>query len=70
MGRARSFLSAYERHRDLGDEERRLLPWYIRECWLGCRIRAMRKVPDGRRLEVLTFGMEPILDRWGELDAL
>ena len=68
--RARAFLSTYERHHRLCDEERRLLPWYVKECWLGCRIRAMRKVPDERKLDILTFGMEPILDWWGELDGL
>ncbi len=47
-----------------------MLPQYVHECWLGCRIRAMRKVPDGRKLEVLTFGMGPILDWWGALDEL
>ncbi len=70
VGRARAFLAAYERHHRLCDEEHRLLPWYVRECWLGCRIRAMRKVPEEQKLKILTSGMEPILDWWGELGEL
>jgi Ser/Thr protein kinase RdoA (MazF antagonist) len=68
--RAHSFLDAYARHHPLSTDERSLLPWYVRECWLCCRIRAMRKVADDRKLEILTFGMDPILQGWGRLDEL
>ena len=69
-GRARRFLHAYERHCPLSDREWAVLPWAIRECWLGCRIRAMRKVPPSQRLEILTFGMDGILAGWDLLDGL
>ncbi|MCZ7645110.1 MAG: phosphotransferase [Planctomycetota bacterium] len=68
--RARIFLEAYAARHAFTPEERALLPWYLRETFLSCRIRAMRKVPDERKLEILTFGMGPLLERWAELDEL
>ena len=71
LRRAKLFLDAYEGAGGaLSEVERKLLPWYVRECWLCCRIRAMRKVAEGEKLRILTFGMVPTLDHWGELDKL
>jgi len=67
---ARTFLAAYEQHHPFTDLEREMLPWYVREVWLCCRIRAMRKVPDADKLRILTFGMEPLLDCWDQLTDL
>jgi len=64
LERAALFLGTYEARRPLTSEERGLLPWFVRETWLSHRVRGMRKVPDGEKLELLTRGMGPILDRW------
>lgn len=62
LERARCFLDAYTRRLALTPDERAFLPWFIAETALSMRVRAMRKVPDERRLEMLTFGMAPVLD--------
>lgn len=38
------------------------LPAMIAETWFCCRIRAMRKVPDEKKLEILADDLEPTLD--------
>ncbi len=58
----RTFLNAYAEEVQLTEDERRLLPAMIAETWLCCRIRAMRKVPDEEKLEILTDGIAPTLD--------
>jgi len=71
MRRASLFLAAYQDAAGpFNDLECRLLPAYVKECWLCCRIRAMRKVDDTDKLRILTFGMAPILDAWDTLDGL
>ena len=67
--RAQVFLEAYLKHQALTSNERALLRAYLCETWLSCRIRAMRKVEPQRRLEILTFGMARLLDRWDEFDV-
>lgn len=68
--RARTFLDAYSQHHHLTGNERAMLPWYVRETWLSCRIRAMRKVPPEQRINILTFGMNKIFEQWKRLDEL
>jgi Ser/Thr protein kinase RdoA (MazF antagonist) len=69
--RARVFLDAYALHHAFTADERALLPWFLRENWLSCRIRAMRKVSERERLKILTFGMDSIFEQWNApLDAL
>jgi len=62
---ARAFLAAYQAEWPLTREEARALPYFMRETWLGVRIRAMRKVPTEERLRILTQdGLPPL--RWLE----
>jgi homoserine kinase type II len=69
--RARVFLDAYVSHHAFTADERALLPWFLRENWLSCRIRAMRKVSEDQRLKILTFGMDSVFEQWNApLDAL
>ena len=60
--RTDAFLAGYAEHVELTDPERRLLPPMIAETWLCCRIRAMRKVPDDEKLEILADDLTPSLD--------
>ena len=63
------FLASYGEHIQLTADERSALPWFMREVALSMRVRAMRKVPDDRKLAILTFDMNPVLDRL-ENDAM
>ncbi len=60
--RTEAFLSGYAEHVELTEAEHRLLPPMIAETWLCCRIRAMRKVPDEEKLEILAGDLAPSLD--------
>ena len=62
---ADAFLDAYGSVWPLTPAEERALPLFMRETWLGIRIRAMRKVPAEQRLRILTDGAQPPL-RWLE----
>ena len=53
---ASAFLRSYQSVWPLGESECSALPLLMRECWLGVRIRAMRKVPHADRLRILTEG--------------
>ena len=58
---ARAFLAAYQAEWPLDREEARALPFFMRETWLGVRIRAMRKVRPDEQLRILTQGgLEPL----------
>ncbi|MGI6208430.1 MAG: phosphotransferase [Anaerolineae bacterium] len=62
---ARTFLRAYQQVWPLSPEEAAALPLFMRETWLGVRIRAMRKVQPEERLRILTEGaLRPL--RWLE----
>ena len=59
------FLTAYQAIWPLSEAEAAALPLFMRETWLGVRIRAMRKVPADQRLRILTEGaLGPL--RWIE----
>jgi len=60
--RTQAFLDGYAEHITLTDAERRSLPAMVAETWFCCRIRAMRKVPDAEKLDILTDGLAPTLD--------
>jgi len=61
VGMAETFLTAYQTVAPLTAEECQALPLFMRETWLGVRIRAMRKVRPEERLAILTEGaMEPL----------
>jgi len=60
--RTQAFLTGYSKHIELTDMERRLLPPMIAETWFCCRIRAMRKVPDDEKLQILAGDLAPSLD--------
>ncbi|MGQ9552556.1 MAG: phosphotransferase [Anaerolineae bacterium] len=65
---ARHFLTAYQAVWPLSDAEAAALPLFMRETWLGVRIRAMRKVPSDQRLLILTKGaLAPL--QWLEENA-
>ena len=68
VGRARLFIKSYGRRVGLTREERACLPWFLRETALSMRVRAMRKVAEGRKLEMLTFDMGPVM-AWLEGEA-
>ena len=68
MARARLALDAYARDAPLTDEERACLPWFVREMALSMRVRAMRKVADEEKLDMLTRDMGPLMD-WLESGA-
>ena len=60
--RARRFLAAYGKGVALTPDEWETLPWFVMELALSMRVRAMRKVPDGEKMRILTFDMGPVLD--------
>ena len=61
-GRTGAFLAGYAELVELTDAERHLLPVMIAETWFCCRIRAMRKVPAGEKLQVLGDGLASSLE--------
>ncbi|MHB0878256.1 MAG: phosphotransferase [Anaerolineae bacterium] len=62
------FLHAYQDEWPLDAAEGAALPLFMRETWLGCRIRAMRKVAPQDQLRILTEGaLEPL--QWLEANA-
>ena len=62
---ARVFLDSYQSVWPLTDPEKLAIPLFIRETWLGIRVRAMRKVPHEQQLLILTEGaLRPL--RWLE----
>lgn len=64
----RVFLAAYQTEWPLGPDEAEALPLFMRETWLGIRIRAMRKVAPEERLRILAEGaLAPL--RWLQHEA-
>ena len=61
-GKAERFVRAVGEVFPLTAEEWELLPFFVRETWFGARIRAMRKVPDGQKLDLLTHELSSTLD--------
>jgi len=68
LGAASVFLAAYQGETPLTAAEAKALPLFMRETWLGVRIRAMRKVVPEEQLRILAEGaIEPL--HWLESSA-